>query len=245
MNLRNLRYDTGVPENTHPESEPGRRIQVRELFVFLFLIVPSLLTSFLPVRQRSLSFDLVAWATIVRDLALLSLITYFLWRNSEPLSRIGWRFQNFAREAVLGAALFVPMVVLTNTLEALFQRLGLSAPTTQLPKFLTAAGRGELGLAVLLVAVVAIVEETIFRGYLILRFQAATRSTAAAVLLSTVVFAVGHGYEGTAGVATVGFMGLIFAVVYVWRRSLVAPMVMHFLQDFIAIVLLPLLVRKG
>jgi membrane protease YdiL (CAAX protease family) len=37
----------------------------------------------------------------------------------------------------------------------------------------------------------------------------------------------------------VGVMGLLFALVYVWRQSLVAPMAMHFLQDFISIVLLP------
>jgi membrane protease YdiL (CAAX protease family) len=58
------------------------------------------------------------------------------------------------------------------------------------------------------------------------------------------IFAVGHGYEGSAGVATVGVMGVLFAVVYLWRGSLVAPMVMHLLQDFLAIVVLPLLVAK-
>jgi membrane protease YdiL (CAAX protease family) len=36
-------------------------------------------------------------------------------------------------------------------------------------------------------------------------------------------------------------MGLIFALIFDWRRSLVAPMVIHFLQDFTVIVLLPLL----
>ena len=40
---------------------------------------------------------------------------------------------------------------------------------------------------------------------------------------------------------TVGVMGAIFALIYMWRQSLVAPIVMHFLQDFIGIVLLPLL----
>jgi membrane protease YdiL (CAAX protease family) len=248
MNLRELQHDAGAdnrtPIGSGIGSEPERKIQVRELLVFLFLIVPSLVTSFLPVRQGGLSFDFVAWATIVRDLALLTLIAYFLWRNSEPMSRIGWSFQNFTREAALGVALFVPLLVVTSTLERLLQSVGLSAPTTQLPKYLTATGRAELALALLLVVIVAIVEETIFRGYLILRFKTATRSTVAAVLLSTVVFAVGHGYEGTAGVATVGFMGLVLAVVYIWRRSLVAPMVMHFLQDFISIVLVPLLMHK-
>jgi uncharacterized protein len=40
---------------------------------------------------------------------------------------------------------------------------------------------------------------------------------------------------------TVGAMGAVFALVYVWRGSLLAPIVMHFLQDFLGIVLVPLL----
>ena len=76
---------------------------------------------------------------------------------------------------------------------------------------------------------------------MILRFRALVGSTGWAVLLSAVVFSLGHGYEGTAGVVTVGFMGLVFALTYVWRKSLVMPMTMHFLQDFMSIVLLPLL----
>jgi membrane protease YdiL (CAAX protease family) len=63
-------------------------------------------------------------------------------------------------------------------------------------------------------------------------------------VLSAAIFALGHGYEGSAGVVTVGVMGLAFALVYLWRQSLVAPMVMHFLQDFIGIVLLPMLGMK-
>jgi membrane protease YdiL (CAAX protease family) len=65
----------------------------------------------------------------------------------------------------------------------------------------------------------------------------------AAVLLSAVIFSLGHGYEGSAGVITVGAMGIALAVVYAWRRSLIAPIVMHFLQDLLAIVILPLLSR--
>lgn len=65
-----------------------------------------------------------------------------------------------------------------------------------------------------------------------------------AVLVSSVIFSLGHGYEGTAGVATVGVMGFIFALVYLWRDSLVAPIVMHFMQDFIGIVMVPLMRHK-
>ena len=118
---------------------------------------------------------------------------------------------------------------------------GFSAPSTPRPAFLTASGVPEYVLALILVVVVAWAEETIFRGYLMLRFRSVTKSPAAAVLLSALVFSIGHGYEGSAGVATVFVMGLVFALVYLWRQSLVAPMIMHFLQDFVGIVLVPML----
>ncbi len=110
------------------------------------------------------------------------------------------------------------------------------------PSLVSEPGWADPGpLAFVLVVVVATAEETIFRGYLLLRLEAVSQSTTVAVILSAVIFSLGHGYEGGAGVVTVGVMGVIFALVYIWRRSLVAPITMHFLQDFLAIVLLPLL----
>jgi membrane protease YdiL (CAAX protease family) len=88
-------------------------------------------------------------------------------------------------------------------------------------------------------------EETIFRGYLILRFEAVTASPLGAAVLSSLVFSVGHGYEGSAGLITIGTMGFAFALIYLWRQSLVAPIVMHFLQDFIGLVIVPLLSKGG
>lgn len=64
------------------------------------------------------------------------------------------------------------------------------------------------------------------------------------MLISVAVFSLGHGYEGSAGLITVAFLGLVFALVFLWRRSLVAAMTMHFLQDFLGIVLAPLLNLK-
>ena len=116
------------------------------------------------------------------------------------------------------------------------------APPTPLPSFLATKGIAELIVAP--IVVIAFAEETIFRGYLILRFKAVTESPTAAILLSAVIFSLGHGYEGSAGVITVGVMGLLFDLFYVWRQSLVAPMVVHFLQDFASIVLLPILGMK-
>jgi uncharacterized protein len=218
--------------------------QAVEVAVFLFLIVPSMVLSLFAVRQGNLSFVLAAVATIFRDLGLVSLILFFLWRNGENVERVGWSLRHAGREAALGVALFVPFVFGATLLERGLLRVGLSRPATPLPSFLQARSAAELLLAVVLVAVVALAEETIFRGYLMLRFQAVLRGSARAVLLSSVIFSLGHGYEGSVGLVTVGVMGAVFAIIYLWRRSLVAPIVMHFLQDFLSIVLLPFLGMK-
>ncbi len=217
--------------------------QLIEVSVFLFLIIPSMVLSFFAVKQGSLSFVLVAFATILRDLALISLILFFLWRNGEPINWIGWTFKNSWKEIGLGIGLYIPFFIAAGFLERVLQVVGLSVPSTPLPS-MAAEGMGELLLAIALVAVVALGEETIFRGYFILRLKAITTSPTAAALLSATIFSLGHGYEGSAGVVTVGVMGVIFALIYIWRQSLVAPVVMHFLQDFISIVLIPWL-RKG
>jgi len=231
----------GFPETGN---HPGLRVQRLELAVFLFLIVPGLAFSFLAVRQGHISFTLTAVATMFRDLALVSLVAFFLWRNGEPVRTIGWTARRFSNEVVVGLVLFVPFFFLMGLLESALKAAGFTTPRTPLPSFLAAQGWIQVALGFVLVVVVAISEETIFRGYLVLRFESVTRSPAAAVILSAFVFSLGHGYEGSAGVVTVGAMGVVFAVIYLWRRSLVAPITMHFLQDFIGIVLLPLL-KKG
>ena len=232
-------------ENFHfPETGEKRREQFWEVLVFLFLILPSMVLSFFVIKPGNLSFALTAYSTLLRDLGLVSLIFFYLWRNREPRSRIGWNFQRLGREAALGVALFVPFFFFTDLLETLLLSAGFSTPAKPLPSFSSIHGEGELGLAVLLVIVVALAEETIFRGYLILRLKSITGSSMIAILLSSAIFSLGHGYEGSAGVLTVGAMGLIFALLYLWRQCLVAPMVLHFFQDFIGIVLAPLLGLK-
>jgi membrane protease YdiL (CAAX protease family) len=220
--------------------QAARKEQADEAAVFLFLlIVPSMVLSLFVARRGNLSFVFTAAATIFRDIGLVSLILFFLWRNGENVERIGWSFRRAGREAALGAALFIPFVFGAALLERGLLRFGLSRPATPTPSFLAASGGAEFLLAAVLVAVVAVTEETIFRGYLLLRFQTLLRGPALAVLLSSVIFSLEHGYEGSAGLVTVGVMGAVLAVIYLWRRSLVAPIVMHFLQDFLSIVLLP------
>lgn len=235
--------DSDSENAKRPPDRPPRRVQLLEVGVFLFLIVPGLVLAYLSTQPGVLSFRVLAGTTILRDLSLLCLVLYFLWRNGEAFSQIGLTASKATSELLWGLALFLPITVTTSLLEVLFRKLGLSAPTT-LPSYFEFRGGKDLLLALVLVVTVAVVEESIFRGYLIRRFSAITSNLPLAILVSAAIFSLGHHYEGGAGVLSAGIFGVIMSVVYCWRKSLVAPIVIHFLQDFTAIILLPLLTSR-
>ncbi len=239
--MEDYRAEPVGKEETAGSAPPlDRKLQLIEVGVFLGLILPAMFLSLFAIRQANPPFVLVAASAILRDVALLALILFFLWRNGEPLQRAGLCVRGAWREAVLGAGLYAPFFLGVGLLGAVVQAAGFSSPTS-VPRFLTPRGPAQLLLGILLVVVVALAEETIFRGYLILRLRAVTGRTGVAILLSSLIFAIGHGYEGSAGILVVFSMGMVFGLIYVWRRNLAAPMVMHFLQDFLGIVVLPLL----
>ncbi len=229
--------DSGRDE---PGRSVGRRAQFLEVLAFLFLIVPSMILSMLGSTVLHADFSVVAVAVMLRELPLLALVLFFVWRNGEGLGALGWTGRNIGREILLGTALYVPFVFFMIFVKTAFEGLGLSSPQYT-PSFLIPSGVGDYVLAVLFVAVVAVAEETVFRGYLVRRFLFLTDQPLVAVVLSAAIFSLGHAYEGTAGMGTVAVAGAVFAAIYLWRGSLVAPMVMHFLQDFFGIVVAPLL----
>jgi CAAX protease family protein len=76
-------------------------------------------------------------------------------------------------------------------------------------------------------------EETIFRGFAITYLRRLVRSTWLAVLISTLAFAYMHGglMEGLFLFGMRFALGVLFAVIYLWRKSLLPSMFLHFLTD--------------
>jgi uncharacterized protein len=219
----------------------SRKEQTLELGVFLFLIVPSLILSQFVAGQWTHGFAITAAVIILRDLPLAGLVLFFVWRNAEPFRAIGWTSQFWVRQIGLGVLLF-PLMFLSAMLVAwLLMGMGFSSPNSALRSALLVRSWSQVPLAVLMVVVVAVTEETIFRGYLLLRLKALGGSEFFAVVLSTLIFTMGHSYQGVAGLGAVALMGVVFALIYLRTGSLVAPVVMHFLQDFLGVVVAPLL----
>ena len=73
---------------------------------------------------------------------------------------------------------------------------------------------GELKLFLALSLSAGVGEEIVFRGYLLAYFDGLVGPTGA-VLASTLMFGLGHAYEGAAGIVRTGIVGLLFAGAYV------------------------------
>jgi membrane protease YdiL (CAAX protease family) len=223
-----------------PNLGTDRKRDLFEVFVFLFFMVPSMITSFFTLEGGNPHFPILSCLLILNDLAYISLIAFFLWRNGEPFTNIGWKFDGMKKEAALGVGLFVPLMVCVSLIEKGFKYIGLSSHMNHRPKFLAFNSPEEILLVCVLIIVVAIAEETIFRGFLILRFSRLTGSLSASVMISSVIFSLGHGYEGFATMVTICISSMIVGLIYVWRKSLVAPIVIHLLIDLYPLVLMPL-----
>jgi membrane protease YdiL (CAAX protease family) len=223
---------------------PGYREQLFEVLTFCFLILPGLAFSFTAGPALKENFLLGVVGVMLSDLALVTLVCFFLWRNGEKFTGIGWVLKGYGKEIILGIVLYFPLVYGLSFVEELLQSAGLVFAKGHIPSFLEPAGTIQQIVATLMILIVAVSEETIFRGYLILRLKSITGSPFAAVVISSIIFSIGHGYEGLGGVIIVGIMGASFAVIYVWRKSLIAPIVMHFMQDFVAIVLVSQMADK-
>jgi membrane protease YdiL (CAAX protease family) len=222
----------------HQTEPPLQRIRLLEVGVFLFLILPSMLLSAPIARTGTLNFSFVATVSMLQDLALLSLILFFVYRNAEGWQSLGLTARNGVRELLVGILLYIPFTFIVRLISHALQWAGISLPQ-EAPKFLIPNNPAQTALAIVFLIVVAVTEEVLFRGYLLLRFRQLLKNTSAAVIFSAVIFSVGHGYQGLAGMIAVGVMGIVFAVVYLWRHSLLAVMMLHFLQDFMAMIVGP------
>jgi len=79
-------------------------------------------------------------------------------------------------------------------------------------------------------------EEVMFRGYAMERLQELSGSRAFAVLISCAVFTLAHvGAWGWSHEIVVAAGGLMFSLLYLWRRNLWINMTAHFVVDAISV----------
>jgi hypothetical protein len=83
-----------------------------------------------------------------------------------------------------------------------------------------------------------ICEEILFRGFMIHYFQSYFHTNIfAALVLSSLIFGMSHFYQGAANMIRVGFVGLLFGLVFIVTDSLFFPIMLHILLDLGGLVL--------
>ncbi|MEM6793274.1 MAG: CPBP family intramembrane glutamic endopeptidase [Acidobacteriota bacterium] len=193
--------------------------------------------------------DRMAWVLMVATpLALLQ-----TWRRGGP-SRLGfrrpasWR-RLLAVSALAGLSLQAFSLLL---LEPLVARI--SGETADLSA-LAAGVEGNAGAALSLLAVVwtlvAFGEEILFRGFLLGELErllagagsagsaGSAVASAAAILFSSLLFGLGHAYQGLAGLWVTGILGAALGLLYVAsRRDLWLLILTHGMVDTAALVIL-------
>lgn len=131
---------------------------------------------------------------------------------------------------VAGLALYSIGRFLIDPLTAMLQRnfggyrmdQGERGQTSTIPWFIAA------------VILAAVVEESVFRGYALTQLTPAL-GLVWAVIISSISFGLLHWAYGWWGMASTVVYGVLFALLFVWRQSLIAPVVAHALHNLINI----------
>lgn len=80
-----------------------------------------------------------------------------------------------------------------------------------------------------------VTEEISFRGFVITRTTMLTGSVWPGMLLGSLSFGAGHLYQGVGGATVITIYGLLFALLFVARGSLMPCIIAHALQDILAL----------
>jgi len=108
--------------------------------------------------------------------------------------------------------------------------------------FLAPRTRTEILVWIILCLAVGFCEEIIFRGYLQRQFAAWT-NLPLGMILSAVLFGLGHGYQGRTSQIVLGAYGLLFGILAENRKSLRPGMMAHAWHDTVSGLVLSILRR--
>jgi membrane protease YdiL (CAAX protease family) len=138
---------------------------------------------------------------------------YLIYRSGEPWSRFG-----LTRPRLSDVLIGVGLLLVAEALWVFcFRRIRTDSGPTDDP-FPRALLAGDYILMVVMFATGGFAEELVSRAYLITRFEQLLRSRGRAVLLSAILFAAYHAYQGGLGVAYTLVFGAAYGVVFLMTR---------------------------
>jgi uncharacterized protein len=175
------------------------------------------------------SLPFVVTLTLADTALLIALMVVLTRAHGESAAELWIGARPVWREAFLGLmlvpAVFVLVVVLLTTLRAFAPWLH-NVPTNPLES-LAAGGAINAALFGLVAIIAGGLREELQRAFLLRRFEQHLGGVAVGVIVLSAAFGVGHWVQGRDAVITTGALGAFWSVVYLRRRSSVAPIISH------------------
>ena len=175
-----------------------------------------------------LSFQFVLILSVADTVVLVGLMAALTRAHGDSVAALWLGPRPVRREFLLGALLvpvtFLLVVVLLNVLRLAAPWLH-NVPTNPLEQLAGTPGRAAIFAVVAILA--GGVREELQRAFLLQRFERHLGGATVGVIVLSAGFGLGHLVQGWDAVVTTGVLGAFWAVMYLRRRSIVAPLVSH------------------
>jgi membrane protease YdiL (CAAX protease family) len=175
-----------------------------------------------------LSLQFVATLSLIDAALLVALILLFLRAHGEEPRTVLIGVRPIGRELRVGVGLIVAAFVIAGIVLGALLRFAPQLHTvTNNPLTDLMRTPGETALFAVVVVVAGGIREEIQRAFLMHRFERWLGGSAIGVVATSIVFGIGHLAQGLDAAITTASLGAFWAVVYLRRRSAVAPIVSH------------------
>lgn len=195
------------------------------------LLIASLLRTagWMPLDETGqLSLPFVLALSVADTLLLVGLMVALTRAHGQRVADLWLGGRPIRREAVYGALLipvvFVLVVVVMNVLRMMAPWLH-NVPINPLERLASTPAQAAMFAVVAILA--GGVREELQRAFLLRRFEQHLGGAGAGVIVLSIAFGLGHIVQGWDAVITTGLLGAFWALLYLRRRSTVAPLVSH------------------
>jgi membrane protease YdiL (CAAX protease family) len=183
-----------------------------------------------PSASHLLVANSMIWATV----ALVAI--YLTWRSGQPLSSIGFRRENPV--AAIGAGIVATIaiyaaVLVTALTVAILTRTSRETMTAPAREILDLLGPPSWLMTFAIAGTAGVFEEIVFRGFLLTRLRVVLGGWTAAIAVGALLFAVPHIWQGRWAVVLILPVAAVLSMTFVLRRSVIAPILAHFLFNFL------------
>lgn len=229
----------GTPKESSPGSATSGRLWFEVLAVLCLAVFPDLFSAVAVMADwstRSYPFVQQGSWIIVRAVQVSVPLLLILRLNKEPLAQFGMVRFSWLLDIPLGGLVWMLDLLIwdwvVSRVPASWQTGAMGEGFVEWTK-----PEGVSGHLLLLAVSLAngFAEEFVMRGYLLPRFERLLHSTWLAILVTSILFASYHAYQGTFGLIGAATTGVVYGSFYCLTRRLWPVCVAHALADFIGL----------